>query len=293
MTGTSNAITSGNDLQSSSTWLLSQLTQDELEIAARTSYDYFVDRDVAKETERDNHARFFAERFLKSTRDPQKALRRVRGTLAFRKEIGVDGLRQAFDIDVGENNTTVPLKDHLKNKSLYVQGYDKEGRSTYVFLPRHVESHDSEWTLKSHVYTLERALACTRAGDGTVNAVIDFKGFSLQNTPPISIGTQFMTTFREHYAGAIHQIYLVDTPMAFHVLWKLMKGFVGTKTRNKIHFIKSTCKNQGRRDGHPLAKLYDRDQLAPWMMEGGTFNRSFDLNEYLHKTDFDHSFDET
>ena len=284
MTGTD--LTSPNSQQQLEYALLSQLTKKEIQVAARASYDY-RDDPAPKDEE---YARLFAQRFLRSTGDPEKALHRVKATLAFRQQIDVDGIRLAFDNKNSSNKNTSPLKAQLENESLYVQGFDKAGRSTYIFKTGKVLGHDQEWTVKSHIYTLERALACSKATDGTVNAMIDFKGFSLMNAPPMQIGTQFMTTFRDHYAGSIHQIFLLDAPLAFFILWKVMKGFVGTKTRDKIHFISSSS---AETKGQRLTELYDKEQLAPWMMEGGTNNRPFDLQEYLHETAFDSSFGET
>ena len=263
--------------------LLSQLTKQELEGAARASYDYLEDPSSKDE---ELCAREFVERFLRSTSDPDKALKRIQGALAFRQQIDVDGIRLAFD---KSNKHTDPLKAQLQNKSLYVQGYDKEGRSTYVFKTSRVHEHDEEWTLKSHIYTLERALASSKSEDGTVNAMIDFKDFSLtNNAPPFNIGKQFMTTFRDHYAGSINQIFLMDAPMAFFVLWEVMKNFVGTKTRNKINFLSSSSTESREY----LTQLYDKDQLAPWMMQGGMNDRSFDLDEYLYETSFNKPFGE-
>ena len=274
-------------------FVLSQLTQQEIELAARAaSYNYLCESSSCsscpvKNEEQRALARDFVCRFTSSTSNPDKALCRAKATLAFRQESNVDALRTAFDKDnnvkTDKNATRKELEKQLQSKSLYVQGYDKQGRSTYIFVTSNVQQHDPEWTLKAHMYTLERALACSR--HGTVNAMIDFKGFSLsKHAPPMSIGKQFMNVFRQHYAGAIHQIYLIDAPTAFSVLWSVLKNFVGTKTREKIHFI------QSKKAAKHLTPLYDNDQLAPWMMAGGTNDAEFDLDEYLYKTPFDAAF---
>ena len=280
--------------------LLSQLTQQEIELAARAaSYEYLCQQQqqeqeqptAASEQQQQQqqqqrvHAQTFVQRFLNSTSNPDKALERVKATLAFRQASQVDDLRTAFDNDAyindSNNKTKLALEEHLASKSLYVQGYDKQGRATYYFVTRNVQQHDQEWTLKAHVYTLERALACSRSG--AVNAVIDFNGFSLAaHAPPMAIGKQFMQVFREHYAGAIHQIYLVDAPLAFYALWNVLKHFVGTKTRSKIHFVSAEQAQQR------LGDLYEANQLPTWL--GGTNDREFDLDEYLYHTPFDAAF---
>ena len=269
--------------------LVSQLSSHEREVAARASYSYLCNH--LSEQDQFEHAERFASRFLRApNKDMDKALKRVKATLAFRQEINVDGLRRAFDhddIDHDINKNTVPLQEQLKHKSTYVQGYDREGRSTVVFVTRNDTHHDEEWTLRSHVYTVERALACSKASDGTCNAIIDFNGFSMRHAPPMSIAKPFLAALRNHYAGAIHQIYIVDAPLAFYALWNIVKPFIGTKTRDKIQFVTSSSKT------NCLIDLYDKDQLAPWMAEGyGTNNRDLDVDEYLHQTPFDCAYGE-
>ena len=258
--------------------ILNNLTEKELETAAKSSYVYF--QKPSPET-RHMYAKQCAQRFLSTTQDVSKALKRMKETMRFREKLDVDELRKAFE---GPVVPLEPLKEHLASGSLYVQGFDKEGRSTYVFVPRKVKRHDDEWTLKEHVYTLERAIACSRACDKTVNAVVDFNGFSLRNAPPTHVGKEFMTVFRKHYAGALNQVYLVDAPMAFVCLWAVFKPILGKKTRDKINFVKSKRSR--------LGQLYEKDQLAAWMMVGGTKNRDIDVDEYLHQTPFDCAFDE-
>ena len=96
---------------------------------------------------------------------------------------------------------------------------------------------------------------------------------------------RFMKTLRRHYVGAIHNIYLIDAPSSFSWLWTLFKPLIGSKTRDKIHFVSS------KRNG--LSQFYEADHAARWMMETGEKNRQLNVQEYLYETPFDCSFDET
>jgi hypothetical protein len=271
------------DTESKIHHILSHLTEEELETAARASYGY-----VRDPVDRMNHASRVVERYLESKKgNVDTAMEKVKATLLFRREIDIDSLISAFDRDGGGNNNAEPLEKQLSSKKIFVQGYDKGSRSTLIFIPRLVQGHDAEWTLKEAVYSMERAIACSRAKDHTINAVVDFSGFSaFRHAPPVSIGKQFMTTLRSHYAGQIHGIYLLDTPSAFSFLWRIFSPFVGTKTREKIHFL---C---GKEKQKTLETLYEIDQATSWMVSLGTKNRELDLNEYLYETDFLKAFDE-
>jgi hypothetical protein len=261
--------------------ILQKLTDDDLETAALASYDYRKNPDPSK---RQHYAKLLIQRIVRAKKDEVRSWNTVQKTLQFRRDFDMDRLLTAFDDPTSQY--TQPLKRQLDSKSVYVQGYDQDGRATYVFVPRNVVEHDDEWTIKKHVYTLERAIACSQAHDQTVNAVVDFNGFvSRHHTPPIHLGKEFMLTFRHHYAGSINQIFLVDAPYAFWCLWTIFKPLVGTSTRQRIHFVNSKKHSK-------LHELYTKDQATSWMMPNGLKNRELDMDEYLYQIPFNKAYDE-
>ena len=271
------------DTESKINFILCQLSQEELETAARASYEYVKD---PVPSQRNCFAWRLVERYLHSKRgNVVLALEKIRKTLAFREEIDIEGLITAFDSDsetTDERKSS--LEKHLSSKKLVVQGYDKEGRSTLYFVPRNAKGHDIE----SAIYSIERAIACSKAKDSTINAVVDFSGFSMtKHSPPLEIGKAFLTTLRSHYAGQIHRIYLTDTPISFSILWKIFSPFVGTNTRDKINFV-----NGERNRKKELTKVYDLDQVPAWLVSGGKNNRPLDVDEYLHSLPFDKTINE-
>jgi hypothetical protein len=204
-----------------------------------------------------------AQRYLDSKSDKDIALAKMKATIKFRKEMDIDNLRTAATDPSSDYH--IPLRKFLSNKKVYVQGYDLEGRSTYVFVPRLVDDHDPEWTRKGHVWSLERAIACSKARDKTVNAVVDFAGFSPnRNAPPIYIAKDIMMTLRDHYVRHINSIFLVNVPTAFLCLWAFFKPFAGKKTQNKIRFV-----NSNRQKEQILGRCYSSDQAASWMLPTG------------------------
>ena len=259
-------------------YVLDNLSAEEVETAARASYEYLIEPHASQQ---EFHARRMIERVLRSKKDENKALKLLKDTLRFREEIDIDNLRLAFSSEGHKYQT--PLKNGLASEKLFVHGFDREGRSTYHFVPHKVNHHDAEWTLKEHVYTLERAIACSRAEDRSVNAIVDFRHFSaMRHAPPTHIGKEFMTTFRNHYAGAINQIFIVDAPTTFFCLWAVFKPFIGKKTRDRIHIVKSSSPK--------IREWYEVEELPKWL--GGKKDRSLNIDEYLHEVAFDHAFDE-
>jgi hypothetical protein len=267
-------------------WMLSQLTQHQLETAARASYDFLRDPSADASA----YAPHMALRYLQSKKgNVQLALRKLQDTLAFRERVDMDGLRRAFDDRAWGNAYAQTLEKFLSSGKNYVHCYDKQDRSTHVFVPRKTVHHHAEWTLKETFYTMERAIACSKAPDRSVNVILDFAGFNpVNHSPPIWLGKEFVITMRQHYAGQIHKIFIVDAPSSFCFLWKIFQPFVGKATQDKIVFCSGTEQKEAVFGAH-----YTPDQAMTWMRpKEGLKTRSFDLHEYLYKTPFDKAFDE-
>lgn len=265
--------------------MLSQLTSDELEAAARSDYDYL--QNPGSESSQ-AAARLMARRYLKSKKCPLLALEKMKKTIAFRQQIDMDGLRLAFEDPFSDY--AEPLEKFLASGKNFVQSYDKEGRATHVFVPRNTEQHDEEWTLKESLYTMERAIACSKAEDKSVNALIDFSGFNIMtDAPPMNLGKEFVLTLRYHYAGQVNKIFILDAPASFSWLWKVFGRFVGTSTRDKIIFVSGKKQKEAI-----LGKHYAPDQATQWMLPltGRMEDRKLDTHEYLWKTPFNKAFNE-
>ena len=295
-------------------WMLSQLTPPQVETAARSSFEYLLQtRDPTKSDNKGaayDYAAAMAARYLKSKKGKRDlALTKLQSTLKFREDMDMDGLRLAFGSSCNSSScgslmlssasssssssSSVGyhmLEEYLASGKNYVMSHDKEGRATHVFVPRKTQQHHPEWTLKESLYTMERAIACSQAPDQSVNAILDFSGFSpLKHAPPMSLGKEFVLTLRQHYAGQLHKIFILDAPMGFSMLWKIFQPFLGQATKDKIVFCSGV--KQKRR---VLGEYYSPDQVAEWMMPVSTAgkNRDFDVQEYLYQTPFDKAFDE-
>ena len=313
-----------NDMNTKINAVVAQLTALELETAARADYDYLKEQQLTTamvsntspnrstvstggintialstkqhDEERNRYARRLIHRYIESKKgNVDVALVKIKNTLQFRQKIHIDDLITAFD-DHQKNDdekstynktTATMLKHHLSSKKYYVQGYDKYGRSTLYFVPRNVTEHDTEWTIKEAIYSMERALACSKSVGGTMNAIVDFTGFSItKHSPPVDIGKQFLTTLRNHYAGQIHKIYLVNTPYSFSILWNIFGTFVGTNTHKKITMVNSV-----REKRKHVLKLYDIEEVPTWLIPGGQNNRAIvDIDDYLYALSFDTAF---
>jgi hypothetical protein len=254
-------------------FILERLSLNELEDAARTSFAYSRLPNPCSRT-RMVYAGEMAQRFLESKQDPEKALQCLRETLQYRKSMNLDDLRKDFLDAVSKDNNKELTRFLTSTQQLKVSCYDSEGRSTYHFIPTAYDSvQDDEIFLKAHLYTIERAIACSKAADRTINAVIDLSNFSLRSAPPRVLIQELLTILRKHYVGHIHQILILHAPTPFSYLWKLLKSYVGKQTRDRIHFVAS-------RHDTPLHKLYAPEQAAQFISKDPPA-LVFDFEEYL------------
>jgi hypothetical protein len=261
--------------------VLDELTDDELELAARTSYEYV--KNPLPET-RELCATSICRRYLESKKgNVALATKKVKATLQFRKEHKIEALMTALEDPQSE--AAQSLHHQVKDKKFYVQGYDTDGRATLYFIPRNTTHFDKEWHLKEAIYSIERAIACSKAPDRTINAVVDFSGFSIfRHSPPQDIGKEFLTTLRSHYAGQIHKIFLLDCPTSFHILWRIFSPFIGTDTRSKIQFL------SGPKEKMTMTNSYLLDELPSFVHPHGGKVHPLDVNEYLFELRFNQAF---
>ena len=280
-------------------FMISQLTTKEMELATHaTNHDGGTSllSFEKKDPDAKNHVvKQMAKRYLMSKKgNVTEALQKFKLTLQFRQEMDIKNLITCFDQQVDNNkkaknasittklqrdddddNTIISnrLYKQLASKHMFVQGYDNDGRCTFIFRPCYVnpKKYNIEWSIKEAIYTIERAIACssTRCSssrdDQKINAIVDLKGFNplfKHTPPPLDIGKQFMLTLRNHYAGCINKIFIIDAPSSFSLIYNMFSSFIGNETKSKIQFIKST----NTKDVDSLLQSYDENEIPSWLM---------------------------
>ena len=248
--------------------MLQQLTEDELEMAARSSFAYTRTttsrrcsdhhRPTSIMNERNFYAAAMAQRYLESKKgNVDKALSKMRATLEFRRDKNNTMMMDHADTTttslLQKNNTRLYKMLNTTQKLYVASRRDRQGRATYVFVPRRVVDHDFQLTRQAHLWTLEKTIACTRSTDGTINAVVDFGGFDcIRQAPPLANGRELLTLLRDHYVGRVHRIYFVRTPVSIHWLWNNMFArFAGTATKQKIVFVSKNKQQECAYDADP------------------------------------------
>ena len=237
--------------------------------------------------------------------DATKAVQQIKETLQWRRDFGVDVIVSCFQVESTDRDTEKHaemrriLQHEAEPGKVYARGYDREGRCFMYMTPARENNYNEMINNMRHlVFNLEKTIACTRRkssgmnnGNGAmplekVNALIDYEGFKLKNSPPMSTTQYTMDILQKHYPERMRHFYLLHPPLVFQVFWNLIKHFVDPVTKEKVIFCSG--KNHTR-------KLLDHVSV-PKKLETRAYGsnpniRAFDSNEYLHLP-FDVSFDE-
>jgi CRAL/TRIO domain len=250
--------------------LLDELSPKELEVAARTNYQYYQvvsKNSPKKDADGDNERRYAAAaamaiRYLKSKSSYDRALKGVRATVEFRAERDLDSFRSMETMDD-------VMRHNLSNGNAYVTGRDTSGRATVVFTPRLVEDHEA--SVNCLIWTMERAIACSRHG-GEINAIVDFGGYDLwKHMPPMAVAKDILALLRNHYVGHVHCILFINATTSASYAWNMLKVFAGKSTKEKISFVKSSKE---------LSNRYADDQLPRSILKAGS-HPEFHAEEYF------------
>mmetsp|Transcript_39731 Transcript_39731/g.93049 ORF Transcript_39731/g.93049 Transcript_39731/m.93049 type:complete len:217 (-) Transcript_39731:67-717(-) len=209
----------------------------------------------------------------------------MKATLKWREEIGIDAMRRCTDATDSDSETVRAMRDVLSvdmaSGKVFVKGYDKEGRALYTVTPSKKNSDDEAAIVKSHIYALERCIACTeRNTDGKeerITCIFDFSHFSRKHSYPLKIIGKVFGVLKAHYPERIHKMYFLDAPVVFRGVWTCIKPFVDPVTGSKIRFV------QGKRAKDKyFGNAIDADQATPNIRTDGTLSPGFDANAFLN-----------
>ena len=240
--------------------MIDQLSDWELEVAARSSYAYynmtkFATHDLTQA--RNEAAMAMAARHLKAEKgDVALALQKMRATIHWRHEKRMDLLRDCFHTETPE---ALELRKKIQHYvgpkgKLVVRGFDRQHRACWHTVGRHSPpgtQADHEGCMISHYYMLERALACSEARSlqflvgnkkpqEMVVVSVDFGGFKKQHAPLFQTVKELLFDLRDHYPERLFRVYFVDAPIVFRGLWNMIKPFVDPGTKAKFQFVTGT-----------------------------------------------------
>lgn len=191
--------------------------------------------------------------------DVKKSHKMLCSTLTWRKEFRPQHISPD---DVEEEAVT---------GKLYRNGFDKMGRPVIYMRSGRENTKTYDRQVRHLVYHVERAIASARPGVEQLVLFIDYTGFSMSNSPPMSISKQILNILMDHYPERLGMAIMVQQPWYFSVFWAAISPFLNSVTKAKIHMYKGDAEKL-------LAKLLD--YISPDAIEkqfGGS-----NAFEYVH-----------
>lgn len=179
-----------------------------------------------------------------------------------------------FEEDGDQEMRDIIRKENETGK-IYVRGFDKEGRVGMYMRPHHENTHNELNNMRHLVFNLERAVACTgrKSGYEKVNLMIDYAGYRLRDTPPLSTSRYTLDILQKHYPERMFKAYVINPPIVFRTFWTIIKPFLDPVTKEKIVFC------HGKAGVEKISERFDLGAVEK--CAGGSANSDFDSTKYL------------
>lgn len=209
--------------------------------------------------------------------DVEKAIFKIKDTIQWRQDFEVEKIKTCFEPQGDAEMRAIIAKENESGK-VYCRGYDHHGRVVMYMRPARENTNDEVNQMRHLVYNLERAIACTahKSGLEKINLFIDYRGFRLRDSPPMSTSKHTLDILQKHYPERMYRAYLCNPPYIFKAFYTLIKPFVDPTTKEKICFC------NGKEGLETLQENFDLNTTEE--CAGGTGNlKEFDSFEYFSK----------
>lgn len=192
-------------------------------------------------------------RYLRATKwKAPDALRRLQGTLSWRREYGADTF--TADYISPENETGKQV----------IQGYDNEARPCLYLSPGKQNTKNSDRQIHHLSFMLDRVIDMMGPGQETTALLINFKGASTGSTPTVNQARQVLNILQNHNPERLGRALISELPWYVNTFFKLISPLIDPVTKEKMKF------NEDLKKYVPVKQL--------WKTHGGEMDF-----EYEHK----------
>lgn len=189
----------------------------------------------------------------------KKSEKMLKDTLAWRESFKPEDIRWA-DVS-GESETGKLYRANFK---------DKNGHTVLVMHPGRQNTTNHEMQMKQLVYFLENAILNLPEGQEQMIWLIDFKGWSMKKSSPVSVARETANILQNHYPERLNVAILYNPPRLFEAFWTIVKPFLDPKTFKKVKFV--------------YAKNAESQKIMTELFEEDTIKSTFeDPNDYTHE----------
>ncbi|KAG0630168.1 hypothetical protein M758_1G159000 [Ceratodon purpureus] len=156
----------------------------------------------------------------------KNAEKMLKETLAWRESYKPEDIRWS-DI-AGESESGKVYRANFKGK---------KGHTVVVMHPGRQNTTNGHMQIKQLVYFLENAILNLPVGQEQMIWLIDYKGWTMKNTSPLSVVRETASILQNHYPERLHVAIMHNPPRLFEAVWKIVKPFLDPKTFRKVKFV--------------------------------------------------------
>ena len=194
-------------------------------------------------------------RYLRATKwVTADALKRLQGTLSWRREYGADTFTHDYISPENETGKQVQL------------GFDKEQRPCLYLRPAKQNTKMSDRQIHHLCYMLDRTIDMMPAGQESNCLIIDFKGAKSGAVPSLGQAQAVLNILQTHNPERLGKALITDTPWYVNAFFKVISPFIDPVTREKMKF------------NEDMTNYIPKEQL--WSVFNGDVNFEYDHSIY-------------
>jgi hypothetical protein len=158
----------------------------------------------------------------------EMALKNLLESLVWRNESGVKYV------------TAYHVKEEILKNKINIFGYDKEDRLVACVRVRyHIPAEsDKRQAEKLLLFFAERAKSFLKPENETCTLIFDLTDFNISNMD-YDIIKYMVRIFTDYYPETLGQLLVVNSPLIFKGIWRIVRPLLDAKTAKKIQFLSS------------------------------------------------------
>lgn len=169
-------------------------------------------------------------------------LRARRGDVDHAKKLLVNTLEWRGKMKLHSSNpfSIADFSSEIELGKMYVAGNDSEGRSVMITRKK-TDGYDGHYDqyLRHLCFVLETACRSMKQGQESWFWIMDMRGYSRANAPPISISLSTLRILADSYPERLHRVIIVDAPSIFSIVWSAVSLVLDPVTTRKVVFLSS------------------------------------------------------
>ncbi|EFJ05991.1 hypothetical protein SELMODRAFT_111930 [Selaginella moellendorffii] len=151
---------------------------------------------------------------------------------------------------------------------------DNYGRAILIMRPARQNTKDQNGQIRQLVYCLENAVLNLPPDQEQMVWLIDFHGWSVSNSVPLSAARETANVLQNHYPERLGVAILYNPPRIFEAFWAVIKPFLDPKTYKKVKFVYSKDPDSVKL----LEDVFDMEKLDTSF--GGRGNCEYNHEDY-------------